>query len=1106
MKKFKKLICMYNFMNINYTLFKILRMTRLALFMVLAGVIQVHAVNSDSRFNPPDFTDEGATSEAVIMEDGNGPGGVTIYSGDNSESQQQVVRGKVSDTGGLPLPGVTVLIKGTTQGTVTDSNGEYSITNVPATAVLVFSFVGMHTQEVAVNNQTVINVTMEVEAIGIEEIVTVGYAKVKKGTLTGSVSAIKGEEISSMPVPYVQNTMAGKIPGVIMRTDTQQPGYDDPYIYVRGIGTTGNTSPLIVIDGIIRSNMKQVDPSSIESITVLKDASAVAPFGLAGANGVILITTKKGQEGFPTLTANSYYGWQSPTYFPDLLDAVDYMKLRNEAYFNEQPGGVNPPYAADLIADYPDLHREDPDRYPDSDTKEYIDMIAPIHKHNLELSGGTAKAQYYAGLGYFKQEGMFEETNYRRINYNVNLDMNVTNTTKVSLSLLGSIERINDLDPSGNSTRLFRGLFKFIPHEPLTFTNGLWGLSAGNAPLGVINSDSYEINDFNTALNTVTVEQQLPFIKGLSVKGSFSYDNRNEFVKGWHEPWYYYIQDTSEKPYTYSRSTAGIEGNTNYTYLRQTQNDTKIFTYQGFVNYQRTFGKHDITGLFVAEYRNNDYRTFFAQRNNFAILVDEFNMGSSNKIDYDNGGSSSEGAQIGYVYRLSYVFNNRFMLETAGRYDGHYYFAPGKRWGYFPSVSVGWRLSEEDFIKDLGYINNLKIRGSWGKSGNLAGSAYQYLYGYTLAGSRYAFGSGSMVQSAYTAQEPNPNITWEKSSKYNFGLEVELWNSLLMLEADYFFEKREGMLLSPAVTVPYEYGLTLAQENAGIMDNRGFEISAGSRHQFNNGLILDLTGNISYAHNKMVEVFETDATYNNPNRRRTGRAYETLFGYRSLGLFTTEDDTNGDGKINSADGYNITQFGTVGPGDIKYADLSGPDGTPDGKIDNHDEVVIGHPVYPRMTFGLTPSAKWKGFDLSLFFQGSAIVSRDIGNFYTVAFENNKSNTSYEYYNNHWTPDNENAKYPKANTSPSSNNTQLSDFWIVNTSHLRLKTAVLGYTLPASITQFLTLKNIRVYCSGQNLFTLSNLKHTDPENSEFGSRSTVAYPNMKTITFGASVTF
>jgi hypothetical protein len=363
-----------------------------------------------------------------------------------------------------------------------------------------------------------------------------------------------------------------------------------------------------------------------------------------------------------------------------------------------------------------------------------------------------------------------------------------------------------------------------------------------------------------------------------------------------------------------------------------------------------------------------------------------------------------------------------------------------------------------------------------------------------------------MVQSANTAQEPNPNITWEKSSKYNFGLEVELWNSLLMLEADYFFEKREGMLLSPAVTVPYEYGLTLAQENAGIMDNRGFEISAGSRHQFNNGLILDLTGNISYAHNKMVEVFETDATYNNPNRRRTGRAYETLFGYRSLGLFTTEDDTNGDGKINSADGYNITQFGTVGPGDIKYADLSGPDGTPDGKIDNHDEVVIGHPVYPRMTFGLTPSAKWKGFDLSLFFQGSAIVSRDIGNFYTVAFENNKSNTSYEYYNNHWTPDNENAKYPKANTSPSSNNTQLSDFWIVNTSHLRLKTAVLGYTLPASITQFLTLKNIRVYCSGQNLFTLSNLKHTDPENSEFGSRSTVAYPNMKTITFGASVTF
>ena len=332
-------------------------------------------------------------------------------------------------------------------------------------------------------------------------------------------------------------------------------------------------------------------------------------------------------------------------------------------------------------------------------------------------------------------------------------------------------------------------------------------------------------------LSTILLEQQLPFIKGLSVKGTFSYDMRDNFIKGWHQPWYYWTQNLNTTPYTYTKTAAGLEGVT-YVFLRETLAQRKHFNYQGIVNYERSFGEHAFTGLVVAEARENQYHTFFAQRNNFAVAIDEMDMGSSDKNDFDNGGSSSVGTQIGYVYRLGYVYNDRYMFEATGRYDGHYYFAPGKRWAYFPAFSAGWRLSEEKFMKNMSYVNNLKIRGSWGKSGNLAGSPYQYLSGYTLVGGGYAFGTGSMVQRAYNAKESNPNITWEVAEKTNIGFETTLWNSLLTIETDYYFEKRSGMLLSPAVTVPYEYGLTLAQENAGEMENHGFELRVASQERF----------------------------------------------------------------------------------------------------------------------------------------------------------------------------------------------------------------------------------------------------------------------------------
>jgi TonB-linked SusC/RagA family outer membrane protein len=718
--------------------------------------------------------------------------------------QQQRVTGTVTNEAGDPLLGATVQVEGTTVGVLTDVDGKYSLEIPNQDAVILFSYIGYTTQRIPVAGKTTIDVVLSSALANLEEVVVVGYSTQRRTTVTGAISVVKGDEVARTPVANISNSIAGKMAGVSMRPNGGQPGMDNPDIHIRGIGTTGNNAPLVVVDGIIRANINQIDPNTIESISVLKDAAAVAPYGLGGANGVILITTKKGISGAPTLTLEAYYGIQSPTYnyYPELLNAKEYMTLRNEAYLNDYLGNIPPegqlPFAQSMIDDYDNLHAQDPDRYPDSNPTEYVKMQAPVQNYNLQLSGGTDKIKYYAGLGLFKQNGAFKPMSYNRYNYNMNLESQVTKTTKVNLSVLGSIERTNNVDPSENAGGLFRSGYKFIPIKSIYYSNGLWGEFAGRSPVACLNSGGYVHNDNNTLLTSISVEQQLPFIKGLSAKALFSYDPNQRTIKNWHRPFYFYSQDLNTTPYTYAREISANEGGSpSYTWLSQVYSKNQIFTAQGYLNYHNTFGKHDITGLVVAEWRNNKYETFTASRDNFAINIDELGMGSSAKTDFNNDGSSATGSQIGYVYRLDYAYNNKYLFEATGRYDGHYYFAPGKRWGYFPAFSVGWRISEESFMKNIAYLNSLKIRGSWGKSGNLAGSAYQYLSGYNLYGNAYAFGSGNMVQGSYVPLEANPNITWEVATKTDVGFDATLWSGLLTIEADYFHERRTGMLLPP---------------------------------------------------------------------------------------------------------------------------------------------------------------------------------------------------------------------------------------------------------------------------------------------------------------------
>lgn len=1013
-----------------------------------------------------------------------------------------VVSGKIVDNKGNTLPGASILQKGTSNATTSGADGSFSITIQENAAVLVVSFIGFLNKEVPVSgavSDLVIDLAPGISSL--EDVIVVGYGTQRKQLSTAAVSNVKGEQLAAVPAANISNTLAGRATGIITRANGGRPGADNATLYVRGIATTGNTAPLIVVDGVIRNNINEVDPNSIESVSVLKDAAAVAPYGLGGANGVILITTKRGNSGLPVFTVGGYYGDQQPTYVPKMLNAVDYMKLKLEAYLTENPNGTNPTYSQQFIDEYMANNAADPDKYPVSDAlNDVMRKHSPIAQGFFNVRGGSPVVKYYAGLSYFRQEGMFDRANYDRYNYNLNLDINITRTTTASFSLNGAIQKTSDVD--GGTGQLFRGVYKFLPVAPLKFTNGLWGESSGNAPLGVVNSDGYFRQNTNNILSTITLEQKLPFIKGLSVKGSFSYDPYNYFQKQWHRPFIYWTQNTATTPYTYTSAFSTQETSaTVYAWLNEQYWQNNTITWQGYLNYANSFGKHDVTVLGVAEMRSNKQMDFRARINNYAVTIDELSLGSSNKNDFDIAGGSGTGSQVGYVYRGTYSYDRRYLFEASGRYDGHYYFAPGKRWVYLPAFSVGWIMSNEKFFENVNFVDFLKIRGSWGKSGNLTSTGFQFLSSYPLRGNAYAFGDGGLVQGSYVQRENNPNITWEISKKTDFAVEATFLKGLIRLEADYFKERRSGMLLAPSIVVPQEYGLQLAQENAGILDSRGIELTLGFIKKLPNGLQISIDGNFTYATNEVVQVFENAVTKNDPRRSRTGRRLNAVFGYKSLGLFSTADDKNGDGFINAADGYEIQQFGTLRPGDIRYADLGGPNGTPDGKIDSYDEMEIGDPTTPAIIYGINVNASWKGFDFSALFQGSGMSNFNIYGFMTVAHFNNNSNSSYEYYDKRWTPDNQNSRYPRAYSAPTNNNGQQSDFWLMNSSYLRLRTVSLGYTVPTRLSSKLAMKNLRVYVTGQNLLTFSKLKFTDPETT--GEQG---YPIQKVIMVGFSTSF
>lgn len=1004
-----------------------------------------------------------------------------IYGQSNIE-----VVGKVVDADGKPISEATIeLIHHRTNNRQSfSSNNEGIFTLRPIIIGERYSILTHHVSYLAdsignfvptSSNRNTILVRLKSKIGNLDEVVVVGYGTQKKSQLTAAVSTLSSKDIVDVPVANINNSLAGRVPGLLSFQGSGEPGADAANIRVRGIGTIGgNNQALTIVDGIPR-DFSQINPNEIENISVLKDAAAIAPYGLAGANGVILITTKRGKAGRVDLGFNTWVGFQRPTQYPNYLNAYDYAYHLNVA---RQNAGLQPQYTEEQLQKYKD--RSDLDHFPDIDWfHDVIDFNAPITNQNLLFTGGSEKVRFFSSLGHLYQQGSVDVINYRKYNLASNVDVNATPTTLVSLDLRASLE-VTKNPGSIDGTGIYTQVTKLPPLlvNPLHYTNG----KPGNTMLPSIYESGYNRRHENIFFSHLSIEQKLPFLEGLSIKGVFAYDKSYSTNKNWQIPYVYYTLNSKEE---YDEIKAGVTAPR----LNQGFQERINTTLQGYLTYQRTFGNHGVSLLTVIEQRRGNSNQLNAERINYQVNLDELDMGSAAKNDLSNGGKSSSSIQTGIVYRASYNYKEKYLFEFSGRYDGHYYFAPGKRFAFFPAVSAGWVMSEESFIKDnFNWIDHLKLRGSVGKSGNLAGGPFQYLSSYGLSPS-YIFG-GIQYQGVFERSEPNPYITWETSQKLDLGFDATLWGGKLGINFDYFKEKRSDMLVQPSAKVPAEYGIGLSQINGGKMNNQGFDLALNSRHLFENGFLMDWGVTVSYAKNKLIEIMEGAETYNNENRRKTGRPLDTQFGLRALGLFQSQEEIDGWAK----------QFGTVKPGDIKYEDING-----DKVINNEDQVVIGAPAFPQLIFGLTGQFEWKNFNLNMLWQGAAQSSFQLTNEASNPYFNGAK--IFEEQLDYWTEDNRDAKYPVIMPAPTPNSTQVSSWWIRNGHYLRLKNLELGYKIPNSILKKIQIENLRLFVSGQNLLTFSSEKYLDPEiGVSSASKRARYYFQQKVFTAGININF
>jgi len=1011
--------------------------------------------------------------------------------------QGKILHGVVKGIDGIPMPGVNVVIKGTIKGTTTDFDGKYSLAVDEKSTVLIFTFIGYNAKEVPVGSNETINVILQEDTKKLDEVVIVGYGTQKKSTLTGSIASIKSEAILKTPVSNITNSLTGRTLGVVVAQRSGKPGADQADIFIRGRATTGDASPLIIVDGAERPTFGDIDPNEIESISVLKDASSTALFGIKGGNGVILITTRSGKEGKPRITYTGNFALQTYAAIPETLDAFTSASMLNEANANV---GKAAAFTSGELQKFKD--HSDPILYPDFNWYKYmVRKYYPQTQHNVNVSGGTKMVKYFVSMGYMFEDGYFKKfdnpycgykttPSYDRYNFRSNIDLNLSQDLKMSIKLGGRMEKryapaagdfyTNGAWADAQIEYLLSRInnipaYAFVPFLP----DGRWmenpsaGVNLTN-PLGWLSTQGYSLKQTNTIESTIALNYDMgKILKGLSFRSQYAYDayfKANRLQSGSFTS--YYINKTTglETLGTASLGTsdsplgaiaASYDGIINY-------------DMQTSLNYAREFGKHSITGMAL----------FQRQAKRLA-------------------GAQPAYASQGFVARMTYNYQDRYFAEFNGAYNGSENFASDHRYGFFPAVSAGWTISNEEFMKSLTWINLLKVRGSYGKIGfdKIGGSRFLYLDEYSQNNSLVQFGLPTSIQfgfpssvSTYSAiihsRIGNPFITWETSTKRNIGFESSFLSNTLTFNFDLFDEHRSGILLNRASGLA-TYGEAYPMVNLGEVYNHGYEFEMKYQNKGTRDFKYSITAQLSFARNRIESV---DEPLGKPDYQKSaGYRIGQYRGYLTDGFYQSQED------INSS---TPSKLGKAIPGDLKFVDYNN-----DGVITTDDIVPIGYSNVPEYTGSLEPVISWKRLSLSVMFQGVTNVSSDIQYDQRAL----SANQMYTHMLGRWTPENaENATWPSLQPAVGGNFMSYStnDFLLTDASYVKVRNAQLSYQLSNNLVHKIGVSSMRIYLSGQNLYTWTKVLYMDPENIGRSAPQgpTNVYPNSRVYNIGLNVEF
>lgn len=1020
------------------------------------------------------------------------------------------VSGVVQDENGEPLIGAAVLVKGTVNGVMTDIDGKYSI-QVRTGDMLEYSYIGFSSVERQVKGHGVVNVTLAQANVSLDDVVVIGYGTQKKESISSSVNTVKPAEFA-VPARNLSTMLAGQVAGVIAIQRSGEPGNDDASFWIRGQSSyAGGTSPLVLVDGVPRS-MNDIDTDEIETFTVLKDAAATAVYGSEGANGVVLITTKRGRAQKTIVTYNAQYSIASPTRMPELMPSYEYLSMWNEASWNEAGNPdwntyltTNAPYQAEILAKY--RSGEDTDLYPNSIWTDLLSRQTHNQRHTINFRGGSEKTRFFVSGAYYDEKGIFKSNpledydaniGLKRYNLRSNIDMDITNSTKLSVDMSGQYKTQNN--PGNSSDQIWKHIVLFPTHlVPFTWSDGTAAAIESDAdgrynPYSLLNYSGYS-KAWSAALQTkATLKQKLEFItRGLSAQGSVSFDaNFSSSMKRSMTPDKYSL--VSKEDGVLNKKLISTGSPLSDVAYSSASGQKKIYI-EAQLNYARTFNRlHDVTGLLVYNQKETQYQG-------------STTVGGLSLLPY---------RKQSVVARATYAYDGRYVVEGSFGMTGSENFDKGHRWGIFPSASAAWNMHAEKFMRNLAdIISKFRLRASWGLTGNDYSSG-RFVYRETLAdGSSNPLGltggAGGGTTNSYTgiveSRFASPNLSWEKERKVNAGVDIGLFHGRIDITADYFTNRRTDILVTRN-TIPTATGFRQnPTQNFGITTNKGFDANLTFKHNIGKDWRISARGNVTYAVNKIVERDEIPQAY--PWMAQTGNPIGVNQIYIAEGLFTNQDfiitqKADGSYDYRLKDGI-ATYVNDVKPGDIKYKDLNG-----DGKIDENDKSYWNgtYPNDPQLVYGFGANVQYKGFYAGAFFQGvgRASVNLKANTNYFVPFANGRDQSSARIQAaDHWRadePDNQNVLYPRLHTNKYDNNTLESTWWYRSGSFLRLKNVEFGYQFDDRIARMMRMQNLRIYVQGTNLAVWDKIRMWDPEIGNSGAR----YPLTSTWTIGLDVTF